>query len=210
MSGPKVVIGLILALSLAGNAYLYTQYDNLKEESAKTTDQKNAELVEKIRKVYELPPDETPVVAVVSDEEKFKQEYPVFTNARKDDYLLLYEKASQAILYRPSENKVIGTANFQVKRGASVFMIASESQQSAIETSINTEFAEEARVSGKGTPSGTYAKTQVIDLSGQYADLSARIAEALGGEVSQSIPVSEKPADGSEIVVIVGTETAEN
>ena len=62
-SRPKIsplplVLGLLLVGALAFGGYYFKQYQSLKTTSAKTPEEKNKELVEKINKVYALPKDE--------------------------------------------------------------------------------------------------------------------------------------------------------
>lgn len=200
-----LTLAILLVISLGFGGYYFKQYRDLKNVSAKTPEEKNKELVAKINKVYELPKDEDPVVAVVSDEEKFKSEYPVFTAAKKDDSLLLYEKAGQAILFRESENRVIGTATFAVKKGSAVHIIGSVESQNSTEALLTQKLANDVRISGKSTPLATYTATTVIDLTGQKPDVAKKIAEALGGTVVSSLPAGEKASDGAEIAVVIGT-----
>jgi len=214
-SRPKIaplplVFGLLLIGALVFGGYYFKQYRDLKATSSKTAEEKNKELVEKINKVYALPKEENPVVAIVSDEDAFKKEYPVFTTAKKGDSLLLYEKASQAILYRESENKVIGTASFSVRKGSAVQIIASGDTQNSVEQTILTKLGNDVRISDKSTPIGQYTATTVVDLTGQKSDLATKIAEALGGSVATALPTGEKAAEGVEIVVVMaGVSTPE-
>jgi hypothetical protein len=203
-----LIFGLLFIGALAFGGYYFRQYQDLKTVSSKTPEEKNQELVATINKVYALPKDETPVVAIVSDEEAFKKEYPVFTTAKKGDSLLLYEKASQAILYRESENKIIGTATFSVRKGSAVQIIATGELQNSTEQTLTTKLGTDIRVSGKSTPVGQYTATTVVDLTGQKADLAAKIAEAVGGTVVSALPQGEKPSDGAEITVVVANSVA--
>lgn len=209
VSAIQIVFGILFIGSIVFGGYYFKQYQELKTTSSKTPEQRNEELIAKINKVYELPKDETPVVAVVSDETKFKQEYPVFTTAKKDDTLLLYEKAGQAILFRESENRVIGTASFAVRKGSAVHIIGTTELQNSTEQTLLQKLPDDVRVSGKSTPAGQYTATTVVDLTGQKAELAKKIAEAVGGTVVAALPSGEKASDGAEIVVIVGSVTAQ-
>ena len=200
-----LVLLILLVISVGFGGYYFKQYQDLKNVSTKTPEEKNKELVAKINKVYELPKDEDPVVAVVSDEEKFKSEYPVFTAAKKDDSLLLYEKAGQAILFRESENRVIGTATFAVKKGSAVHIIGSVESQNATEALLTQKLPNDVRVSGKSTPVASYTATTVVDLTGQKSDIAKKVAEAVGGTVVSALPAGEKASDGAEIAIILGT-----
>lgn len=200
--GP-VILGVLLVASLVFGGYYFKEYQDLRTNSSKTAEQRNEELIAAINKVYELPKDETPVVAIVSDEAKFKEEYPVFTTARKDDSLLLYEKAGQAILFRESENRVIGTATFAIRKGSAVQIIATTERQNSTEQTLVSAFTDQVRVASKSTPAGQYSVTTVVDLTGQKTDLAKSIATAVGGTIATTLPAGEKADEGTEIVVIV-------
>ena len=207
---PIMIVALLILLagSIAFGGYYFKQYRTLKAASSKTADQVNEELVTEISKVYELPKDEKPVFALVSDEATFKKEYPVFTSAKKGDDLLLYEKAGQAILYRPSEKKVIGTASFAVKRSSNVAIIAAVTEQSTTEKILQDKLADSIKVTSKSTPVGSYTTSQVIDVSGKQAAAAKAIADTIGATVVSSLPPSEKAPTGADIVVIVANAVA--
>lgn len=75
--------------------------------AAKNTEVKR--LTDQIGQFYLLPAGETPTLATVTDIEKVRGQ-AFFRNARNGDKVLLYSKAGQAILYRPSIKKVINIA----------------------------------------------------------------------------------------------------
>lgn len=68
--------------------------------------QEQSQLVEQVGKLTDLPKNENPTVATVSDVNKLKDQ-PFFSNAQNGDKVLIYSQSKQAILYRPSTNKVI-------------------------------------------------------------------------------------------------------
>lgn len=71
-------------------------------------------LISKVGKLINLPADEKPTVATVTDESKIKDQV-FFQKAQNGDIVLIYTNSQKAILYRPSENKIIevGTVNNQ-------------------------------------------------------------------------------------------------
>ncbi len=199
---PILVMGVLLLGALGFGGYLFRQNRQLKTASNTNADKANAELVTQVDKIFELPKDEQPVIALVSDEATFKKEYPVFTSAKQGDDLLLYEKAGQAILYRPSAKKVIGTASFSVKRTLNVGIIATTAEQATLEATLTSKLSDSVKVTSKTAASGTYAATQVIDLTGKQAAAAKTIAETVGGTVASALPAGEKAPDGVDIVVV--------
>jgi len=204
---PILVIALIIAEAGFGG-YYFMKYNDLKSSSGKSVETKNKELIAMVGKVYQLPTGEDPVVLNVNKDPKDfttdqeKAFAKTFKDLRKGDVILLYEKASVAIEYRPSENKVISTASLAINVGTNVALIATSEAQATLTDTLTAKLQNDVRVGGKSTPVGQYSTTTVIDVSGKKADIAKKVAEAVGGTVSTSFPVGEKIPEGAEIVVI--------
>jgi type II secretory pathway pseudopilin PulG len=84
-----------------------SQLASLKANPQLAVDQQTKDLIGKVSHLYNLPTNETPTIAEVSDPAKAKQQSAFFANAQKGDKVLLYVKAGEAILYRPTTNKII-------------------------------------------------------------------------------------------------------
>jgi hypothetical protein len=69
----------------------------------KQTDQ----LIAAVGKLMDLPKGETPTIANVSDAAQAKKQSAFFNNAQNGDKVLMYVKAGEAILYRPSTDRII-------------------------------------------------------------------------------------------------------
>jgi hypothetical protein len=67
------------------------------------------QLVNQVGQLITLPSGEQPTVATVTDLSQL-QNQPFFTNAQVGDKVLIYSTAKEAILYRPSDNKIIEVA----------------------------------------------------------------------------------------------------
>ena len=63
-------------------------------------------LISKVGDLIALPAGEKPTIATITNIDQLKGQ-PFFANTKNGDQLLIYEKANKAIIYRPSENKVI-------------------------------------------------------------------------------------------------------
>jgi hypothetical protein len=99
---------LILALGAGGGIFTVQQKPELfgLSKGQATVQAEVDSLVAQVGKLISLPTDEKPTVATVTDASKVKDQ-PFFANAKNDDKVLIYQKAAKAILYRPSENRII-------------------------------------------------------------------------------------------------------
>lgn len=105
----KVLPVVVVAFLAAGGMYYLARNKPEVLGLAKTAEQVQAEtqsLVEEVGKLMTLPTDENPTIATVSDVEKVKSQN-FFKNAANGDRLLIYANSRKAILYRPSEKKII-------------------------------------------------------------------------------------------------------
>jgi hypothetical protein len=110
------VLGLLLIIMLfvvmSDRNSLKKQVDQLSKQPTNQESQAANELVSiqiELNKFMELPTNETPTLATVSDVEKVKGQ-TFFKNAQNGDKVLLYSQSGKAILYRPSTKKVIEVA----------------------------------------------------------------------------------------------------
>jgi len=99
---------LLTALGIVLAIYLVQQKPELfgLSKGAATVQAETDREVSEIGKLIALPTDEKPTVATVTDVDKVKDQ-PFFKNAKNGDKVLIYTKAQKAILYRPSENRII-------------------------------------------------------------------------------------------------------
>ena len=97
-------------------------------------------LVEEVGKLIALPEDEKPTVATVTDVGAVKDQ-PFFAKAQNGDRVLIYTNARKAILYRPSENRILEVGLVNIK----------QQDEGAVEGESTEEEAEE---SPSPTPEG--------------------------------------------------------
>ena len=101
------VIVALLLIGVLGYGYFSTKNELSKLNDPQAAAQAEAEdLAKEIGKFLELPQDETPTLATVSDVTKL-QDQLFFNKAQNGDRVLVYAQAQQAVLYRPSTKKVI-------------------------------------------------------------------------------------------------------
>lgn len=99
---------LFLAIGVGISAYVIKMKPDLLGLSLNQA-QSQAEadkLISEVALLIALPTDEKPTVVTVTDLEKVKNE-PFFKNAKNGDIVLIYNNARKAILFRPSERRII-------------------------------------------------------------------------------------------------------
>ncbi len=102
------IVGLILVVSIGSSVYLFIQYRKAKSlltNPQQSTKEQQKELVKQVAKLIELP-DEEPTIATVLDKDKLEDQ-PFFKKAQNGDKVLVFSQAKKALLYRPSQNKII-------------------------------------------------------------------------------------------------------
>ncbi len=110
----------IALIAIVWGAYAAIRLSKLtpasQENAAKVETQ---ELIAKVGELMFLPTDEEPTVATVSDVEKLREQ-AFFLHAKNGDKVLIYAKASKAILYDPVANKIVEVApiNFGALKGS--------------------------------------------------------------------------------------------
>ncbi len=99
---------LLIALALwsygfyvLGSHVVYLENPGLAEQQQVTA------LLQKVGALIELPTNETPTMATITNAALLKQTQPFLANAENGDVLIIYAAAKTAILYRPSEDKLI-------------------------------------------------------------------------------------------------------
>ncbi|MEI7621285.1 MAG: LytR C-terminal domain-containing protein [Candidatus Moraniibacteriota bacterium] len=108
---PRVVfaVGLVVivvVLATFGYIYRFNKQVVVEQEKAKSLQ----EVKNRIGIFMELPTDEEPVFATVTDVEKIKEQ-KFFAKAQNGDIVLIYAKNKKALLYRWASNKVIEFSN---------------------------------------------------------------------------------------------------
>ncbi len=124
---------LILALGVGGGIYASQQkpeWFGLSKGAAAAQAEVDS-LVAQVGKLIALPTDEKPTVATVTDATKVKDQ-PFFVNAKNEDKVLIYQKAQKAILFRPSENRIIEVGAVNINNQAVQASPGSSASPSAV------------------------------------------------------------------------------
>jgi hypothetical protein len=102
----NIVIIIIAITAIGFGSYFYYKLHKLDNVTASNKENEVDALILKVSKLYLLPVGERPTIATVSDPLALKDK-AFFTSSQKGDKVLIFTKASKAVLYRPSIDKII-------------------------------------------------------------------------------------------------------
>jgi len=108
-----VLVLVVFAVVSGAAVFFYLQNLQLKKYTQVSPQTQVAEVVARVSKLILLPQGETPTLASVSDPAALKNQ-PFFDKAKKDDQVLIYSTAKEAVLYRPSSNMIINVAPINI------------------------------------------------------------------------------------------------
>ena len=228
---PVFIVIVILSVSAAG--YFFYQYQKtqslLKNPSVATANEVK-QLVAKVGALIELPKNEDPTVATVSDKNKLKDQ-AFFKNSENGDKVLIYTKSKKAILYRPSTDKIIEVAPVNIGEnqnqpevaGASTTasssptaspspaqsfsaVILNGTSEAGLASKTKTTLEEKVKnvkVVRTGDALTNHSKTIVVDVRGNNSNVAKQIAEATGGEVGP-LPSGETKPQDADFLILTG------
>lgn len=225
-----IIFGLLLAVSVATSIYFFMKYKGASEELKKASGANNQEVVailEKVGMLIDLPTDEEPTVATVTDKEKLKEQ-KFFAKAENDDKVIIFVKAQKAILYRPSTNKIIevakidnidqkianegtATVSAQPEIVKTDVVVLNGTTRVGLSNGLVQKFAESgslfALLQRYNTKRSDYEKTLIVDL-GVGEELTNKMQAIVGiGQIVKQMPEGES-TPSSQLVVILGADYA--
>ena len=213
---PAAVVLLVLVLTGGGYFYFQAQKSN-KETSInnpQTAQEEAKKIVAEVGKLIDLPTGEDPTIATVTDITKLKDQ-PFFAKAKNGDKVLIYTNAKKAILYDPTQKKVIDIAPINIgsssaqasgakivlRNGTNVTGLTSrvEGEIKKIQPQINIITRENAK-------KFTFDKTIIVILNPLFKDTANSLLGILKGASLGDLPEGEdKPKDG-DVLIILGTD----
>lgn len=208
-----VVVGVVILALVGTSYYFYNQYKKTqvllnnptmaaKEEVKKITDA--------VSKLMVLPTKEEPIVVTVLDKNKLKDQ-DFFKNSENGDKVIVYSVSKQAILYRPSINKIIQVAPLNLGDTNQPIKIAlyngasTPGMTAALEKELTGKVTNIAIASKDNAKKTNYEKTLVIDLSGKKPELAKQLATLLNAQVGK-LPSGEVAPKDADLLTIIGAD----
>lgn len=227
----RLVIPLLLVgvVGLGTGGYFFYQYQQsqkeleiLKKSSPQATQNEVNQIVAEVSKLMELPKDEQPTLATVSDISKLKDQ-PFFQKARNGDKVLIYTNAKKAILFDPNAKKIIDVAPINI--GSNSAQVTKKSDVQKPETikivlrngtklvGLTTKYESqilkalpEAKVVKKENAADTsYDRSIVVALNDFVKTEAEDLAKDLKMNV-ESIPAGESTPKEADILIILGKD----
>lgn len=213
-------LSIITLIGLGIAAFSVYKYTRMQKElqaikksttaSQKTNNDQMSKIVAEVGKIYKLPEGEVPTMATISDVNKLKDQ-PFFKNSKNGDILLVYNKAGKAILYNPTEKKIVevapvGDTSQQIRskvwlrNGTSTGGLASK-----LETEIQKNFPGMTIAGKDNAVKNNYDKTIVIVLNDSAKDAGAVLAKTLNVSTAD-LPSGENKPAGADLLVIIGKD----
>ena len=72
-------------------------------------------LIKRVGELIDIPKDERPTIATVSDKEKVKTQ-PFFAKAENGDKVLIFTNNKKVILYRPGEDRIVEVGSVNINQ----------------------------------------------------------------------------------------------
>jgi hypothetical protein len=194
----SILIAVTL-LSVIVSTYYYTKYkevSNLIQNPSVAGERERDKIVQQVSTLINLPSDEVPTLATVSEVEKLRDQ-PFFKNARNGDKVLVYATNRKAIMYRPEAHKIIEIAPIAINDQTSVN--ASDSAQVAGISQVIDQPQPQVTpspiasfkvniVTSQGVP-GESAATYQSDLQQKFPELNSYSNSSSEGSFSQNVVV---------------------
>jgi hypothetical protein len=254
LTGAQVmhIISAVVVLVSIGTA-LYFRSEYQQAVAGKDASSEVREITDEVGAFLELPADEVPTLATVTDKGKLANE-AFFSAAENGDKILIYQKSRKAIIYRPSTGKLVNvaildaaptqeesvpapaeevapvsetaptaeetvsaapavpvlsdeelllsSATIALYNGSKTVGVTNQAETDIVGTFQNPNISVKEKASRKD-----YVGTLVVDISGNNAQLAAKLAEVLGGTVVTALPEGETNP-GTDILIIVGNKAA--
>lgn len=212
-----LITGVIGASTAA--YYFYNQYKQA-SNSQLQNDKELAALKASVSKLLVLP-DEEPVIATVTDKTKLEQQ-AFFKFAENGDKVLIFQKASKAVLYRPSVNKIVDITALNAVTSTSEDQSTADSDLVSpvtvaiyngtttsgmavkLEQKLLNTVSDSSVVIKSNAARTDYLSTVVVDVTKKNTSKAIEIAESIGAKVGE-IPAGEQLPQ-ADILIIAGAD----
>lgn len=159
------------------------------------------EIVIQINKELSIQGDGNPVILTVEDKNKATQ--PFLQQAVNGDKVLLYYKAKRAVLYRPSEKRVVHQGTY-TPPDAKVFIRKGTAENSPVESVKNAlKSVSDITIASEDMATKTdYQGTVIVHVTDRYDEKVRELSDKLQAKIVR-MPAGESFPD-ADIMILVG------
>lgn len=100
------ILSILAAILILAGTYELGRTSVYRAHPEITSAEQATAILKKVGELIQLP-SEQPTMATINDAANAKKAQPFLVNAQNGDILIVYPNAQQALLYRPSTNKLI-------------------------------------------------------------------------------------------------------
>jgi len=213
-----VSIALIIGTLVATSLYFYFRARDLeKRPLGEKQMEQMKEIVAAVSKLIALPVDELPTLVTVTDPEKLKGQ-PFFVRSSVGDKVLLYQNAKKAILYRPSEKKIIDVSSLTINEMST--QSGTQTQEIRVvlfngttitgltkkfEPVLKSAIPTAVIVGRNNASSSTYKTSLLIDVMGTREMEAKEFAQKLG-MATGVLPDGEDKPTSTDFLIILGED----
>jgi hypothetical protein len=130
----KILACILFVVVIAGNVYFYLLYKNARDSDPNV---QTEQIVSSLKRTVDVP-NETPSVLTVVDKSKLKDSQ-IAQKSENGDKILLFQKAGQVYIYRPSTDKLINILSIAPSNQAATQATPTENQTQTQPESQNTQ-----------------------------------------------------------------------
>jgi|GEM_PF-329057 len=214
-----LLLFLVLLIGLIITGYLY--YTTRQQLNLLSTPQgqqqlsaKEVEIVQGQLSKLTLLPDESPVMATITDAAYLATQSAFYQRSENGDKVIVYPNAKKAFIYSPSRNIIVNSGPL-VNDGSNQQLsleVRNGSTTNGLGDKVKTDLeAQGVTVAAVGNASRrTYTQTLVIGLNENVpANVLQGLATYLKGQVSTELPTGESESEG-DILIIVGESSTDS
>ena len=164
-----------------------------------------------IGKLMLLPKDEEPTLAIVQDKSLLKDKF-LLANAQNGDQVLVYTTKGQAIIYRPSINKIVAVSSITIDLAlaesvGTTIWILNGTTDSTITNKVETMIKDiypDANITVGNANKRDFPSTIIIDNTDKKDNFVQGLAGLINGQRGVK-PLGEE-AGSTNIVIIIGKD----
>ena len=216
----NALLTTLLLAAFSSTIYLYIELKEAREQASTSqavSPEETRQITSEISKFMRLPDNETPTVLKVNNANELRSQQQFFQYSQDGDRVLIYQQNRKAILYRPSQKKVIEVSPISFNQSEQASQQATQPEQVEVNPpqpkvagaqSRPSSQQENLQITVYNANRDPLAYNQSIDLiRAKFSDLEINESGKANAQYNQNIVVIKNSA--SEIEKALGEQIAQ-